>query len=120
MSSVFAYRNGVLCAEDVPLDHLAAEIGTPFYVYSTAAIQKNYRAFSDALHGVNASICYAIKTCSNHAVMRALATCGAGALAESRRRKSFFPVSANGAMKLMLRCVSAFIRLMSSQFRNCS
>ncbi|MGE3624147.1 MAG: diaminopimelate decarboxylase [Bdellovibrionales bacterium] len=75
----FAYRNGSLCAEDVPLEKIAAEIGTPFYCYSSARLQKNYREFADAFTGQRARIYYAVKANPNQAVIRTLADCGAGA-----------------------------------------
>lgn len=75
----FQYRNGVLHAEDVPLAKIAAQAGTPFYCYSTATLQRHYGVLSDALKGVRARICYAIKANSNLAVIRTLAALGAGA-----------------------------------------
>lgn len=77
--SAFAYKGGILHAETVSLETLAAEIGTPFYVYSTAQLQANYKAFADAFTGQKAAICYAVKANSNQAVIRTLADCGAGA-----------------------------------------
>ncbi len=77
--SHFAYRNGALSAEDVTLARIADDIGTPFYCYSTAALERNYRAFADALSGLPALICFALKANSNIAVVRTLARLGAGA-----------------------------------------
>ncbi len=77
--SHFAYRNGELCAEEVPLARVAVEVGTPFYCYSTAAIVDHYRAFAEAFAGQPATICYALKANSNLAVVRTLAELGAGA-----------------------------------------
>ena len=54
----FAYRNGVLCAEDAPLDKLARRFGTPCYVYSSAAIVAAYGEFRAALQGRAALVCY--------------------------------------------------------------
>ncbi len=75
----FDYRNGELCAEEVPLSRIAVEVGTPLYCYSTAAIVDHYRAFAEAFAGQPATICYALKANSNLAVVRTLAELGAGA-----------------------------------------
>lgn len=75
----FEYKNGNLYAEDVSLADIAAEIGTPFYVYSTATMTRHYNVFADALRGMNALVCFALKANSNIAVMRSLACLGAGA-----------------------------------------
>lgn len=74
----FAYRDGVLHAEDVSLPSLAAEIGTPFYCYSTATIERHFRVFRDAFGALPALVCYAMKANSNQAVLRTLARLGAG------------------------------------------
>jgi diaminopimelate decarboxylase len=75
----FAYRDGVLCAEGVSLVTLAAEVGTPFYCYSTATLERHYRVFADAFADTPALVCYAMKANSNQAVIRTLARLGAGA-----------------------------------------
>jgi diaminopimelate decarboxylase len=75
----FAYRGGVLHAEDVALDRLAAEIGTPFYCYSSATLTRHYKVFAGAFADVRALICYAMKANSNQAVIATLARLGAGA-----------------------------------------
>jgi len=75
----FQYRNGQLHAEDVPLADLAAQVGTPFYCYSTATLERHYKVFAEALAGLNAGICYAVKANSNIAVLATLARLGAGA-----------------------------------------
>ena len=77
--SAFAYRRGVLHAEDVPLPRIAEAVGTPFYFYSTATLSGRYRAFREALAGLDATICYALKANSNPAVIATLAALGAGA-----------------------------------------
>jgi len=74
----FDYRNGALHAEDVAVDRLAAEVGTPFYCYSAATIRRHYRVFSQAFAGLDALVCYAVKANSNQAVLRLLAREGAG------------------------------------------
>jgi diaminopimelate decarboxylase len=77
--TAFAYRSGVLHAEAVPLPTIAQAVGTPFYCYSTAALEENYRAYADAFAGTDTAICYAVKANSNLAVIRTLARLGAGA-----------------------------------------
>jgi diaminopimelate decarboxylase len=75
----FAYRNGVLHAEAVSLSSLADEVGTPFYCYSTATLERHYRVFADAFADVPSLVCYSIKANSNQAVIATLAKMGAGA-----------------------------------------
>ena len=75
----FDYRDGVLHAEAVSLVQLADAVGTPFYCYSTATLERHYRVFSDAFAGEKALICYALKANSNQSVLRTLAKLGAGA-----------------------------------------
>jgi diaminopimelate decarboxylase len=75
----FAYRDGVLCAEAVRLDAVADSIGTPFYCYSTATLERHYRVFAGAFADVDALVCYAMKANSNQAVVATLARLGAGA-----------------------------------------
>ena len=74
----FAYRNGVLCAEDVPLDSIAARFGTPCYVYSRSAIEEAYGEFVRALDGRAGVVCYSVKANSNLSILRVLAHLGAG------------------------------------------
>jgi len=74
----FLYRNGALHAEDVPLADIAAAVGTPFYVYSTATLLRHYRLFDEALEGVDHLVCYAMKAASNLAILKTLAAAGAG------------------------------------------
>ena len=75
----FDYRNGVLHAEAVNLSELADAVGTPFYCYSTATLERHYRVFSEAFAGEKTLVCYAMKANSNQAVLRTLAKLGAGA-----------------------------------------
>jgi diaminopimelate decarboxylase len=75
----FDYRNGVLHAEAVSLMELADAVGTPFYCYSTATLERHYRVFSEAFVGEKTLICYAMKANSNQSVLRTLAKLGAGA-----------------------------------------
>jgi len=74
----FDYRNGVLHAEAVDLVALADAVGTPFYCYSTATLERHYRVFADAFGDVDALVCYAMKANSNQSVLRTLAKLGAG------------------------------------------
>ena len=74
----FIYRDGVLHAEDVSLNEIASAVGTPFYVYSTATLQRHYQVFDEALAGMDHFICYAMKANSNMAVLRIMAEMGAG------------------------------------------
>ncbi|MDN2568373.1 diaminopimelate decarboxylase [Aquibium sp. A9E412] len=75
----FQYRDGVLCAEDVPLPAIAAAVGTPFYCYSTATLERHYRVFAGAFADLDSLVCYAMKANSNQAVLATLARLGAGA-----------------------------------------
>lgn len=79
MDDVFAYRNGELHAEDVPVSRIAAAVGTPCFIYSSAALTARYRAFAGAFHGLDARVHYGMKANSNGAVVRTLARLGAGA-----------------------------------------
>ena len=75
----FHYEAGVLCCEDVPLSEVAEGAGTPVYVYSYAALERAYRELDEAFSGLNHLVCYAVKANGNLAVLRALASFGAGA-----------------------------------------
>src|SRR5690349_11021977 len=75
----FAYRNGVLHAEAVNLASLAQAVGSPFYCYSTATLERHYRVFAGAFADVPSLVCYAVKANSNQAVIATLAKLGAGA-----------------------------------------
>ncbi|MDX1821906.1 MAG: diaminopimelate decarboxylase [Paracoccaceae bacterium] len=74
----FLYRNGALHAEDVPLAEIAAAVGTPFYCYSTATLERHFRLFDEALAGMDHLVCYAMKAASNVAILKTLAALGAG------------------------------------------
>ena len=75
----FTMKNGALHAEDVAIADIAAAVGTPFYCYSTATLERHYRVFAEAFSDVPATICYALKANGNLAVVRVLADLGAGA-----------------------------------------
>ena len=74
----FNYRNGQLYAEDVSVGEIAASVGTPFYVYSTATLERHFKLFDDALDGMDHCICYAMKAASNQAILKTLGNLGAG------------------------------------------
>ncbi len=74
----FAYRDGVLHAEDVALPMIAQSVETPFYCYSTATLRRHYEVFSGAFADLNALVCFAMKANSNQAVLKTLAQLGAG------------------------------------------
>ena len=73
----FHLKNGVMHAEDVDLRAIAAQVGTPFYCYSTATLTRHFKVFSAAFND-KALICYAMKANSNQAVLTLLAALGAG------------------------------------------
>ena len=74
----FDYRGGMLHAEAVGVAEIADAVGTPFYCYSTATLERHYRVFAEAFAGVDARICYAMKANSNQSVLMTLARLGAG------------------------------------------
>ena len=78
MASTFAYRNGILHAEDVPLPEIARQFGTPCYVYSRAALTQAYREFDAAFASHAHLICYAVKANSNLAILNLFAKLGSG------------------------------------------
>lgn len=75
----FHYINGILHAENVPIPEIASSVGTPFYCYSTATLERHYRVFAEAFSDIDAMICYAMKANSNQAVLKTLAEMGSGA-----------------------------------------
>jgi diaminopimelate decarboxylase len=79
VSRPFSYRDGALCAEEVPIADIAKAVGTPFYLYSSASFAGQYRALDAALAALRPLICYAVKANSNQAVLRLFAGLGAGA-----------------------------------------
>ena len=74
----FHYRDGRLHAEDVDLTALAEEVGTPFYCYASATLERHYRVFAEAFAGDDALVCFAMKANSNQGVLATLARLGAG------------------------------------------
>src|SRR5690606_19655473 len=75
----FQHRDDTLFAEDVNLNELAAKVGTPFYVYSSAALRSQVRAVQAAFDGIPTLLAYAMKANSNQAVLKLMASEGAGA-----------------------------------------
>lgn len=74
----FQYKNGELYAEDIPVETLAREYGTPLYIYSAATLKRHYHAFDSAFAGIDHLICYSVKANSNLSVLKILAQEGAG------------------------------------------
>ncbi len=74
----FSYKSGTLHAEDVNLQELANEVGTPFYCYSTATLERHIKVMDEAFKGTDHLIAYSIKSNSNQAVIKTLAAMGAG------------------------------------------
>jgi diaminopimelate decarboxylase len=74
----FLYQGGELFAEDVAIRQIAAEVGTPFYCYSTATLTRHFKLFDEALEGMPHLVCYAMKAASNQAILKVLADLGAG------------------------------------------
>jgi len=79
MSGPFEYRGDELHCEQVPLAKIAAEVGTPVYVYSRGELERAYKAFDAALDGIPHRVCYAVKANSSLGVLAVLAGLGAGA-----------------------------------------
>jgi diaminopimelate decarboxylase len=74
----FAYKGGDLHAEKVSLERIAEAVGTPFYCYSSATIERHFKVLAQAFKGLDPLICYAVKANSNQAVLVTLARLGAG------------------------------------------
>jgi diaminopimelate decarboxylase len=77
--NLFEYRDGELHCEEIPVEKIANEVGTPFYLYSASTIERHYRVFTEAFAEVKHLICYSVKANSNVAVLKILAEMGAGA-----------------------------------------
>lgn len=75
----FHYRDGEMHVEEVAISRIAAQVGTPFYCYSTATLTRHFTVLLQALAGLDATICFAVKSNSNIAVIRTLGLLGAGA-----------------------------------------
>ena len=79
VSEFFAYRGAEMHAEQIPIERIAAAVGTPFYLYAAAAFASRYQRFVEAFLPDRPLICYAVKANSNLAVLRLFAGLGAGA-----------------------------------------
>ena len=75
----FHYQDGELFAEQVNLEKLAQEVGTPFYCYSQRKLADNFGAYMRALAPFHPAVCYSVKANANLAVVRAIAAMGGGA-----------------------------------------
>ena len=75
----FDYNNGRLHAENVDIETLAKEVDTPFYLYSHATLSQHFKAFDNAFNGIPHTTCFAVKSCSNIAILRLFASLGGGA-----------------------------------------
>ncbi|PIE57078.1 MAG: diaminopimelate decarboxylase [Desulfobulbus propionicus] len=75
----FSYTNGQLHCEEVSVEKLAAAVGTPFYLYSTATLTRHFQAFDTSFSGREHLVCFAVKACSNLGILNLLARLGAGA-----------------------------------------
>ena len=75
----FHHKNGMLYCEEVPVPEIAAAVGTPFYLYSTATLSQHFSAFDSAFDGMPHQTCFAVKSCSNIALLRLFASLGGGA-----------------------------------------
>lgn len=75
----FTYQHGQLLCEDVPVAELAAQVGTPFYLYSSATLRRHFQAFDSAFAGQPHLTCFAVKSCSNLAILHLFAALGGGA-----------------------------------------
>ncbi len=73
------YRDGKLFCEDVPLEAIAKQVGTPFYLYSTTALKHNFQEFDSGFDGQDHLTCFAVKSCSNLAILQILGKMGSGA-----------------------------------------
>ena len=106
----FEYRDGILHAEGVSLPTIAKAVGTPFYCYSTATLERHYRVFSEAFEGLDTLVCYAMKANSNQAVLQTLARLGSGAdvVSEGELRRAL--VAGIPASKILFSGVGKTVR----------
>ncbi|MGE5607964.1 MAG: diaminopimelate decarboxylase [Bacillota bacterium] len=74
----FNYKNGQLYCEDLPVQRIAQEVGTPVYIYSKATLLHHYRQIAEAFAAIKPTICYSIKSCGNLHICRLLAQAGCG------------------------------------------
>lgn len=74
----FEYKNGELCAEDVPVERIAKEVGTPAYIYSLATLRRHFRVFDQAFKNQSHLVCFSVKANSNLAVLKVFVNEGGG------------------------------------------
>ncbi|MHC4716123.1 MAG: diaminopimelate decarboxylase [Planctomycetota bacterium] len=74
----FAYRDGQLHCEDVPVESIADRAGTPLYVYSAATLREHYRRIAEAFAELDPTICFSVKALANVHILRLLAEAGSG------------------------------------------
>ncbi|MCW5213144.1 diaminopimelate decarboxylase, partial [Desulfobulbus sp. TB] len=75
----FTYKNRILCCEDKPVQEIAQDVGTPFYLYSKATLQRHFDAFDSGFTGMKHQTCFAVKACSNLSILNIFAKMGGGA-----------------------------------------
>ncbi len=75
----FEYKDGELFCEDVPISRIASEVGTPFYLYSRATLTRHFQAFDSGFEDIDHITCFAVKSCSNIAVLSLFGNLGGGA-----------------------------------------
>ena len=75
----FTYKDKALCCEDVSITDIADQVGTPFYLYSTATLKRHFQAFDEGFDGMEHLTCFAVKACSNIAILNIFAKMGSGA-----------------------------------------
>jgi len=75
----FTYKNSRLCCENVPVQDVADQVGTPFYLYSTATLKRHFQAFESGFDGMDHLTCFAVKACSNIAILNIFGKMGGGA-----------------------------------------
>jgi len=75
----FNYKNGHLYAEDCRVSDIAADVGTPVYIYSQKTLERHFRVFDSAMKGMEHFICFSVKSNSNLAVLRLFSDLGSGA-----------------------------------------
>lgn len=74
----FQYRNKEMYCEDVPIQAIARQVGTPFYLYSHATLTRHFKTFNDAFEGLDRLVCFSAKANTSMAVLKLLANLGSG------------------------------------------
>jgi len=73
MEECFYYRDSTLFCENIPVNQIVKETGTPVYIYSKSVLKKKYRAIADAFSGIDSTVCFSVKSCSNLSILKTLA-----------------------------------------------